>query len=117
MKNTATEETASAGQKSGFTPGPWYYDRYCSVAPFGKYAIGAKGIRSIAVTTGSALSELTAENEANARLIASAPDLLAALEKAARELGCYVASGGPKSTVDAYQSARAAIARAKGVQS
>ena len=109
MKNTATEETAAAGQNSETwevrTNGILYEvhsarEKICDV--------------ELNIDDSDDYHERAA---ANGILIASAPGMLAALEKAAIELGCYVASGGPKSTVDAYQSARAAIAKAKGAQS
>ena len=54
-----------------------------------------------------------AERDANARLIAAAPELLAALEKTAAVFGWQSPNANP--TVDAaIAAARAAIAKAKG---
>ena len=51
------------------------------------------------------------ETQANARLIAAAPDLLAALEEIYREFGDM---GGPEGWSESVMKARAAIAKAKG---
>jgi hypothetical protein len=59
--------------------------------------------------------------EANSRLIAAAPDLLAALRAAVEYLGCALAGANLKATgydreagVEEYQAALAAIAKAEG---
>lgn len=65
------------------------------------------------------------DSEANARLIAGAPELLAALEPLAREVGKYIDhcramnpavrhSGQGKELIAIHEAARAAIAKAKG---
>lgn len=51
------------------------------------------------------------ETEANARLIASAPELLAALETVVRMIGPYAGQGRMDTEISA---ARAAIAKARG---
>ena len=51
-------------------------------------------------------------NEANARLIAAAPELLEALEKALNESGC----DGDQCGTEWHELARAAITKAKGEQ-
>ena len=63
---------------SKHTPGPWAVDRYCrDITPVGRYL-------RIAEIPGHRENDTpdSQEREANARLIAAAPDLLAALEAA-----------------------------------
>ena len=62
---------------SKHTPGPWDYVAYAnrdSDAPV-EYRVRAKGLRWVALTASG-----DSEDEANARLIAAAPELLEALE-------------------------------------
>ncbi len=104
----ATNPTAS------FTPGPWTLH---TGSQTGNVWIenedGDKSIIAPAYAFGHAAMK---DNEAmaNARLIASAPDLLAALEAALAAL--VEVSHSPQYRETVLQ-ARAAIARAKGVQS
>ncbi len=102
--------------ESKHTPGPWYYTRYDSVEPYGKFAICKQGERSVATTTGGALSDLANENEANARLIAAAPDLLEILIAltAAFDSGDLVWKNFESKHYGCHGDARAAIAKAKG---
>ena len=63
---------------SKHTPGPWAVDRYCrDITPVGRYL-------RIAEIPGHRENDTpdSQEREANARLIAAAPDLLAALQAA-----------------------------------
>lgn len=76
------------------TPGPWFLDHYGGVTANGEdvaHVVGAYGC---------------VENEANARLIAAAPDLLAALR------GLFDNSTRADWPTDLYQAAEAAIAKA-----
>jgi hypothetical protein len=86
---------------SGHTPRPWLTDFDCS-----GWSIGTKD-KFVAFTNGYQSDEDINEDEeaANARLIAAAPDLLAALKR--------VCSHGYRSSPD-WDSARAAIAKAEG---
>ena len=104
---------------SGHTPGPWKVQRYLRPDldddPMGVYLVetAADALTPRYYEAEPETPELDAvhsENEANARLIAAAPDLLAALEKLVR------ANYGQPSgvTVPALDQARAAIAQAKG---
>lgn len=82
-----------------YTPGPW------QVGKFNKEMIcdcdgEARGCSPIAYVEGTA-----AEKRANARLIAAAPELLAALQKAVRYGGLFP---------DLKAEAEAAIAKATG---
>lgn len=102
--------------KTQHTPGPW------DVEPKGPrhFVDGADGL-TVAYLDRAGVRE-RAEIEANARLIASAPDLYAALEN---QVNCWDAmlehaerlddSGMAYSCRNAIHHARAAIAKAKGV--
>mgnify|MGYP001558852063 FL=1 len=100
------------------TPGPWKYQK-----PRGhQHAIDRK-YEVVAPINGGGESVIVGEhtgvdclNEANARLIAAAPDLLAALQ--AIEDSLQTSDGAfdwinSKETVAAFADARAAIAKAK----
>jgi len=88
------------------TPGPWVY---------GKTGYVKSGDCYIAEVLHGPDCPDADEVKANARLIAAAPDLLAALEKCVRELQRYE---NPQNIVTSLQlDALAAIAKAKGVQS
>jgi len=119
MQDDSTPRAATA--KAQHTPGPWGYVRLAS------------GINVFAVSTSRAIADLRNYSfgedvtEANARLIAAAPDLLAALETALPILeGHHEAldhdwhvepngkPGDPCESCDAIAQARAAIAQAKG---
>jgi hypothetical protein len=93
------------------TPGPWIIDKRCST----RVCLPIENNRGIASTGGyfSNDQDVAEENEANARLIAAAPDLLAACE-AALEDGPHNASCGLH--LEVVDVLRAAIAKAKGSQ-
>ena len=89
------------------TPGPW--------AKIGASVANASTRKTIAVAVGC--DGNSGEEEANARLIAAAPELLEALEAFLRAPS--VGSGGPGSSTIVVQdfnlrAARAAIAKATG---
>lgn len=81
------------------TPGPW------SIAGSG-YGLDVRCAAGNIVGMTRRFGQNPAEVEANARLVAAAPDLLAALE--------YVMSAHGEQLTDALEAARAAIAAAKG---
>ena len=102
------------GEKQGHTPGPWTYGVPSPGANFSIYAtrmsIGRLGIASN--------SKRAAEGEANARLIAAAPDLLEAL----RQVMGWIDGWDPNFIHDAdwpetAHHIRAAISRATGEDS
>jgi hypothetical protein len=106
------------------TPGPWHmipdasdFTRAVSRSP----AYDPFPIARVNMGKTHATDEDFAELKANARLIAAAPDLLAALESACDDITLLTIGRCPRSLVDEimqrYTQARAAIARAKGVQS
>ncbi len=91
-----------------FTPGPW---RYTKAAPSGDRGIHAEGTGIFAEAYADirhAGENNAAEAEANARLIAAAPDLYAALD-----LVLAVDPDGA-GIWDAQNAARAALAKARG---
>lgn len=96
------------------TPGPWMAHPYSSVAgcPISAQPDRAKNTIIIAAARSAAAEDLAAfraEIEANARLIAAAPDMLAALERIADP-----APGVKRLPPWAVGIARAAIAKARG---
>ena len=93
---TITEVPAT--QSPAHTPGPWTVDN--------QYIHGPDGIRFLAVAGDGA-------GQANARLIASAPELLEALEAVLQDLEHYVATHGPGPD-KRLAIAREAIAKARG---
>lgn len=92
---------------SKHTPGPWYFlpDRNgrLQVGPSINYTVAAMWVTPLE------------GQEANARLISAAPELLEALEKCRKELSawmqCYCEDA---ATQEAISQARAAIAKATG---
>jgi hypothetical protein len=110
------------------TPGPWKHDANDVLNPERAFGIvrelGPKFDRE-AGTQGATevIAEICGDDgsgvaEADARLIAAAPDLLAALEFLSSEFVAYVAQSGRSrefaERAKAYVQARAAIAKAKG---
>lgn len=95
------------------TPGPWRIDRAIA------YDDGDNGMSAVSIS-GDGWGEFAKclvkfddedppEGQANARLIAAAPDLLSALERLEMVSGLALMSDDP-----ARMAARAAIAKAKG---
>lgn len=95
----------STTTKGTHTPGPWRIDR-----PLGYWAIGPNPHAD----DGQVLRLYTkpyGEDEANARLIAASPDLLAACKELASR---FEKTGEAWMSDPAWQAARAAIAKAEG---
>lgn len=90
-----------------FTPGPWE----AHVHPQ-KTWVGAAdaSLGSLAVADVSPIGKAGDQVVANGHLIAAAPDLYSALERAARWLDCYCEPG----EVCPLHQARAALAKARG---
>ena len=111
--------TAPKGAGGGFTPGPWEIDRLGVVAP-DKLPRGQSHRRIARCYAGYPYENdaLDAENEANARLIAAAPDLLEAADNALGVLiGCCAPADGiddRSAILDAQRQLRAALAKAGG---
>lgn len=102
--NTTTEVPATTSP--AHTPGPW------TILPntphFVRAMHPAEGMQPVAT-----VYHFDGELSANARLIASAPELLEALEAVLPDLEHYVATHGPGPD-KRLAAARAAIAKAKG---
>ena len=110
--------------KMAHTPGPWeasFTDclggpaSYCRIRPVSGEMFGQ--FTSLEIATMHLMDE--AEQQANARLIAAAPDLLVALEQLVSdyERGIHVEFGGSpwlKEKLEELDYARAAIAKATG---
>jgi hypothetical protein len=90
------EATASAVVPNPHTPGPWWFDVGGNIwtrdAPYGRGEMMVGMVRGWGHLTGRgggcafAEDKAVAIQEANARLIAAAPELLAALKACAKEL-------------------------------
>lgn len=100
---------------TAYTPGPWHWD--CDPVkndPTGRvrYQVTALG-KTIAKTYYSSFEGGLTNAEADTKLIAAAPDLLAALEGCRDMILCECADGGYTPQVAA---ANAAIAKATGAE-
>jgi hypothetical protein len=128
---TAAGYAEARKEKAKHTPGPWRYNSDPRGAKFGVHVF-LNEIDSFALGVGGGPDEQVAEDLANARLIAAAPDLLAAIKvflhalydarsgynSVARDV-LYDARSGYDSAARAgfgvaEDFARAAIARAEG---
>lgn len=107
------------------TPGPWITSQHGEIRPARKDQKDRKekgwsfGYAPIAKTVGDKRTTTPAINEANARLIASAPDLLASLEEVTAKLSqihnhYHPACEGGCPTVEYIMNARKAILKANG---
>ena len=85
--------------KASYTPGPWRCDSY-------------KFVRQVDAPQHVICRLPTQYNSANQRLIAAAPDMLAALRRAA--LALAFAAESSKAMQDDYEAVSAAIAAATG---
>jgi hypothetical protein len=83
----------------------------------GSYGKGADGLEYFRTITCQLRHGIESEQEANARLIASAPDLLAALEELTNIVQGVLDDGVyPRDLIDSFtlQPARAALKKARG---
>lgn len=97
------------------TPGPWYVKELKAPAALHVYAEEG-GMTGISIVD----KKPTARDVANARLVAAAPELLAALKFSLMEWEQYALANEPgsateKARVKAMRLATAAIAKAEGV--
>ena len=95
---------------SEHTPGPWHISRWAGEHDDGGAVICDANGKRLASTESiwwKADKFAWAEYQANARLIAAAPELLVALERIVYDLGPYVKASD-------LQPARDAIAKARG---
>jgi hypothetical protein len=86
-----------------YTPGPWQW----------YHPIGAEHNKQRFVSRPGHLAHADVYGEANARLIAAAPELLEALEEAAYMLNDNVSPEDNHDVIDCLNKIRAVIARAK----
>ena len=91
------------------TPGPWEVDQIDQST----IQIKAAGVIVAEVCSGSTFTRLSDEQQANARLIAAAPELLASLREALKVVDAYRRVSGGDGDITAM-NARAAIAKATG---
>lgn len=108
MERKQAEQQTSAAH----TPGPWTYDRGV-VPPDGpqRYSTVSSADGDLAIAE---VNDLIPEGIANARLIAAAPDLLAAAQTVLADLNARIeaARGGPVPLFRGIADLHAAIARA-----
>lgn len=100
---------------SGYTAGPWS----ATALNFGEYEIRAGGKDIALINASDGMDEPTPfPAESNARLIASAPDLLAALQLWVAYDSCdesdFAEAGPMLMYADALEATRAAISKATG---
>lgn len=96
-----------------YTPGKWRY--YTEPQPNGCPIVGADGLMVAMLAHSVNHPDQKETALANAGLIAAAPDLLEALERAERKLSAYVGvcTGDKELTGAILPMARAAIAKAR----
>lgn len=124
---TTTQPTApapNAGQSTAHTPGPWEASG-SRITQGGPKRAWQLTIAILPTTvdprpTADAAAKSIAERDANAQLMASAPDLLTALKGAAMRLrngyGSSITEDEVERLCPALRNARAAIAKAGGAQ-
>ena len=108
-----TPEKAKIMNESKHTKGPWQIAEYGNIPIKGHLAIkqGAKTVCTIQVSEGFGL---TPDIVSDARLIAAAPELMAALETCVQAFGAASTASADSWTVQcdrAEQQARAALAK------
>ncbi len=91
---------------SKHTPGPWFAKREGFSTVYVEARIGGGWVQEVAACGPTEAGQ--EQQEANARLIAAAPELLEALQSVLNS--CLDSQG----LADAYKQARAAIAKATG---
>ena len=98
---------------SAHTPGPWADDKAAHDAPYQDIDIKAGSHRTVCTIwiDDAPVHDFNAEQNANARLIAAAPDLLEALEDLIRN---HKENKGEGLGIGPLMKAKAAIAKAKG---
>lgn len=118
---TKTKET-----QAQHTPGPWKYEGAKDRRTHARLIWGPEGVAADAVATAEDFNEYSRDSEvdANARLIASAPDMLTALvaaEQALTDILGAADGGRPYSSrelydnfIKDYNAIRAAISKAEG---
>lgn len=104
MAGTKSDQLVAAVASGANTPGPWFpieaeSMKYCSVVEF-EYGSGARGTVGLVGTDGVTVGASSLEEQnANARLIAAAPDLLAACQSMIPANVCLTNGNVPDSTI------------------
>jgi hypothetical protein len=97
------------------TPGPWWIDEDGDYLCICEGAVNEYGEREEVATLACNRPSLLLCQPANARLIAAAPELLAALKKCKQALKNYIDSGYDEDEdQEAYTAAMAALRKAEG---
>jgi hypothetical protein len=106
-------------KKAAYTPGPWRLDSGCESAP-GYIGIsspdGPRRHYGLAQVVVEIECEAYPEGEANASLVAAAPELLEALRGCLAYRNWQLAKGGevPDELRDVWKNAETALAKARG---
>ncbi len=111
MESGENERNQMETNETKHTPGPWKYD----VAGYGNIRREKHDGKKICDFTRCFTPEAFSRHEANARLIAAAPCILAALEDCVESLSRLPDVDGAY-RVTCIEQARAAIAKAKGTK-
>ncbi len=110
--DAAMTQTASETKVAEHTPGPWRSTGFEYEPEAGWFVREARDSRYLAIASVRCTYRETEEIEANARLIAAAPELLEALERALIFIGNTEDEFGDN--LECGDIARAAIAKARG---
>ncbi len=120
VSDQAAARLAPAGFDHGerFTPGPWRFEAHRDPQHFygnvvGSYGLNAQGIEQIRTITCQTTYGEPAEREANAHLIAAAPDLYRVLTEVRDWIRYELEAGTPNATVK-LRSVIAALTKARG---
>jgi hypothetical protein len=106
-KAPVTDPLAKPVEAASFTPGPWK----CGPFQNRESEISASLWKSFAVVFGNSDPDLNNQGKANARLIAAAPDLLAACQTAKKALAHVASEFGLEAEVKQLEDA---IKKARG---
>jgi hypothetical protein len=93
------------------TPGPWKYNGYSIEGDFHGWRVYLPSVFSRSITVEGASAE---EADANARLIAAAPDMINALHPLAHFSGDFSDPEDQERLLALFAAARLAIAKAEG---
>ena len=102
------------GQKAAHTPAPWLIEWNAAQGGEGHYITDSNDMGELSRIAAVLFHDDAGETRANARLIAAAPELLAALERAYMALIGYLPAHRNGVTDAAIGAASAAITKATG---
>lgn len=116
MKTTLAPTPTNTRTQSAHTPGPW--SAHVANSELRTHCDHVNTVHGLHVCDVASYGASLEQRAANARLIASAPDLLAALEYFVEELPGIIRQccpqGVPMEVANAFDQARAALAKAQG---